>query len=134
MADMTKNSRARRMVEWAERFEAKVDKTGDCWLWRGSINGSGYGTFLFGSRTDGSREAIGAHRFSYELANGAIADGLEIHHTCFTPSCVNLDHLAAVTNSENLRGTRTRLRAREAADQADHQHQRTRRTARRPRP
>ena len=102
-ADMTHpTDRARLIADYADRFNAKVEKTPSCWLWRGSINGSGYGTLRFGSRTDGSREAIGAHRFAYELAFGAISGRLVVHHKCFNRDCVNPDHLAAVTQSVNL--------------------------------
>ena len=35
-----------------ERFWAKVDKSGDCWLWTGAVDkGTGYGRFWNGERT-----------------------------------------------------------------------------------
>ena len=43
-----------------------------------------------------------AHRYSYEQVNGPIPDGLEIDHLCSVRSCVNVDHLEAVTRSENI--------------------------------
>jgi hypothetical protein len=77
-------------------FWKKVDKSGDCWLWTGSIrNKKGYGEF----RIAGKR--ISAHRFSYELKNGFIKESEIICHTCDTPLCVNPDHLFSGTHKDN---------------------------------
>lgn len=84
-----------------ERFWVKVTRAGDdeCWLWTGGTAGRGYGTFRVGSKM------AYAHRISYDLAFGPIADGLDIDHLCGTPPCVNPRHLEAVTHRENvLRG------------------------------
>lgn len=82
-----------------QRFWEKVEKTDTCWLWTASINpGTGYGQF---ARRHG--EGIDAHRFSYELANGPIPAGHDVHHTCHVRHCVNPAHLEAVTRAENLR-------------------------------
>lgn len=43
---------------------------------------------------------------SFEAFCGQIAEGLELDHLCFNPSCVNPDHLEAVTHKENLRRRR----------------------------
>lgn len=61
---------------------------GPCWLWMAWLDRQGYGWF----------GDIGAHRFSWELSNGAaIPDGLQIDHLCFVRNCVNPWHLEAVT-------------------------------------
>lgn len=79
-----------------ERFWAKVDKSGDCWIWQGATrNSQGYGAFKATAKT------WPAHRYSYVLANGSIPDGLVIDHACHNPPCVNPDHLRAVTVSQN---------------------------------
>lgn len=83
----------------AERFWEKVDKRGpnECWLWRGAIGRHGYGNL--GS---GTGRTLRAHRFSYELAHGAIPNGLVICHRCDEPRCVNPTHLFAASQSSNL--------------------------------
>jgi hypothetical protein len=81
---------------WKERFLQKVERGESCWLWTGSINHKGYGTFHV------ARKTRGAHRVSYEMFVGPIPDGLEIDHLCRVRTCVNPDHLEAVTHHENL--------------------------------
>lgn len=82
-----------------ERFWSKVDTTGDCWLWRGSRNTKGYGSFRVGNKT------LTVHRIAYELLIGPIPDGLTLDHLCRNPVCVNPNHLEPLTGRENtLRG------------------------------
>lgn len=98
------------------RFWAKVDKDGPlpradtlaaglgpCWLWTDAPDGHGYGQISIANRR------VGAHRFSYELANGPIPEGLEPDHLCRVSMCVNPSHLEAVTPEENHRRCRTRF-------------------------
>jgi hypothetical protein len=85
-------------VSPVDRFWSYVDKTGECWLWTGSLHNLGYpNRFL----VDGER--IYPHRYSYELVHGPIPDGLTIDHLCRVRHCVNPEHLEAVTHRENLR-------------------------------
>jgi hypothetical protein len=91
------------MKNIVDRFFDKVRKSEQCWIWTGS-KGSGkdnYGFFyLHGNRKTGQKN-VRAHRYSYELHNGKIPDGLLVLHKCDTPSCVNPDHLFLGTNKDN---------------------------------
>lgn len=66
-----------------------------CWLWTGSMRADGYGRMGIGGT-----EYL-AHRLSYEAFVGMIPEGLELDHTCRVRSCVNPDHLEAVTHGLN---------------------------------
>jgi len=71
-----------------------------CWLWTGAIDSGGY------ARISVAGKNATAHRVSYELANGAIATGLQIDHLCRIRHCVNPAHLEAVSPRVNtLRST-----------------------------
>jgi hypothetical protein len=86
-----------------DRFWSKVDKSGEHWLWTAGTSASGYGIFRVDTKT-----RVYAHRYSYELANGPIPDGLPIDHRCRIPRCVKPSDLEPVTIRENtLRGART---------------------------
>lgn len=97
------------------RFRAKYveQDTGyrtPCWIFLGGIVGVGYGTLM----VDGRKQY--AHRVAYEHWRGAIASGLVIDHLCRVRHCVNPDHLAAITQRENiLRGTSAQKRREQCA-------------------
>lgn len=92
---------ARKTKPLEERFWAKVDKTGACWLWTGCLNNMGYGKI----KVDGKDRY--AHRVSAALTYGPIPDGMTVDHKCHTPACVNPTHLRIATykqNAENRSG------------------------------
>jgi Flp pilus assembly pilin Flp len=72
----------------------------DCIEWAGHRQRGGYGL----TRMPGdSRRRTSAHRAAWINANGPIADGLYVCHTCDNPPCVNLDHLWLGTALDNAR-------------------------------
>lgn len=89
-----------------ERFYEKVNKAGPvpierpelgpCWLWTAKHNKDGYGRFAIRDKE------FAAHRVSYTLEFGSIADGLTLDHLCKVRGCVNYTHLEPVTMRINL--------------------------------
>lgn len=63
-----------------------------CWLWAGYVKPDGYPQF--------GQEY--AHRFAYTEIVGPIPEGLELDHLCRVRSCVNPNHLEAVTHLVNI--------------------------------
>jgi|SRR5882724_8773276 len=85
----------------AKRFWSKVLKDcwlypSGCWIWVGQQTEAGYGNFRY------RRKRNYAHRISYRIAKGPIPKDMEIDHLCRVTSCVNPDHLEAVTHRENM--------------------------------
>lgn len=93
-----KASGATRIGSPMERFMARVRKTEGCWLWTGSLNIHGYGSFGVGR---GSRQ--NAHRWLWEQLNGKASSKLHLDHLCRNKACVNPVHMELVTHAENLR-------------------------------
>jgi hypothetical protein len=81
-----------------ERFWAKVDKSGECWLWTAAVDGRGYGKIQTGTLAKPKLEA--AHRVAWRLTRGTEPTGFVLHH-CDTPRCVRPDHLFEGTSADN---------------------------------
>lgn len=81
----------------AQRFWAKVDASGDCWIWIAGKSDTGYGSFRFRGG------AKNAHTVAWTLLVGEVPDGMQLDHLCRVRECVNPDHLEPVTPIENAR-------------------------------
>ena len=81
------------------RFISKIDFHSSpigCWIWKGSHGGHIYGRFWFMEKN------VLAHRFSYEFIAGyEIPQDYAVDHLCKNTSCVNPNHLEAVSKYEN---------------------------------
>lgn len=80
-----------------ERLLAKLDRSGDCWLFTGCTDPAGYGIMWDGRQRNNSR----AHRLAYEFWVGPIPEGLDIHHRCQVRQCCRPDHLEAMDPAEH---------------------------------
>ena len=95
------NGRSWRMISPEDRlhFQIEPEPMSGCWLWTGTLIPRGYGRINWGGRQ------VVVHRLIYEKHRGPIPTGLTLDHLCRVRSCVNPDHLEAVTMRENcLRG------------------------------
>lgn len=92
------------------RFWSRVDASGDgCWLWPKKAGAKmAYGQFGYGPRT--ARRIVYAHRLAYLLTNDGLPAGLDVLHSCDTPSCVNPAHLRVGTHLDNMRDAADRGR------------------------
>lgn len=93
-----------------EYVEENRGYSSPCWIWRRSVDHSGYGQITV--QVGALKTTIKAHRLYYERAHGRIPDGFEMDHLCRVRSCVNPAHLEPVTDFENtIRGLTAKLTA-----------------------
>ena len=82
-----------------QRFESKIDKSGNCWLWTGAVTNTGHGLAHWNGR------AISAARLALAIASGACPDERVVaRHRCPggpNPLCVNPDHLVWGSHRDN---------------------------------
>jgi hypothetical protein len=88
------------------RFWAKIDKTGEHWIWQGKPSKKGYGTFVI--RT-GRR--MYAHRFAYQITKGEIPPGRLVCHECDIRLCCKPACLWTGTVADNQRDMANKGRA-----------------------
>jgi len=83
-------------IEYRFWEKTKKSDSNDCILWIGAKDGEGYGRFRLG------KKLVSAHRFIYFHINPLASTSDNILHTCDNPSCVNINHLYAGGQKENL--------------------------------
>lgn len=88
---------------WVERADVvrrflknvELEPTRGCWLWKPSKDRNDYGSFQMPNKM------YRAHRLSYMMFIGPVAEDRLICHECDVPSCVNPSHLFIGTNKTN---------------------------------
>lgn len=88
-------------------FWAKVDRSGDCWTWKGARMPSGYG------RCYVDRRDWLAHRYAMHLEGHDVSDSLVLHR-CDNPPCVRPEHLFLGSGTDNAQDMLNKGRSRSA--------------------
>ena len=97
------------LLTTSERFAQRITPHNGCLLWKGAINGEGYGTFKLEGKN------VSVHRLAWFLEKGEWPVG-SLDHTCHNKDqscpggkrnclhrrCVNVEHLEEVTNHVNV--------------------------------
>lgn len=79
-----------------DRFMAKVQKTEECWIWKGAITGNNYGCIKV------NKKSRAAHRVSWDLFRFEAPSSTLVLHKCDNTHCVNPDHLFLGNQSDNM--------------------------------
>lgn len=95
-----------------QRFLSYVDKSGDCWLWTGAKDSSGYGHFKFNNRN------TRCTHYALFLSLGRWPTQ-EVLHSCDNAACVKPQHLREGTHAENMKEAVSRGRYRRGSERKD---------------
>lgn len=102
---MPKNDGKTPQQRFAERYT--INPITGCWNWMGSINSKGY-AYLWvpdepGKKSPNRGRTLQAYKLGWIWKNGPILRGMDLHHKCDNPRCVNPDHLELLTRAEHQR-------------------------------
>jgi len=82
----------------ADQILARTVREGDCQIWQGAVQSSGYGSVGVGNH-----KTQLAHRVIFTEMVGPIEEGLTVDHLCCNKRCMNVFHIELVTRAENSR-------------------------------
>lgn len=80
------------------RVDPRSGLTTPCHVFLGGLNGPGYGQL---PRAVEDTRLV--HLAAWRVTNGPVPKGFELDHECRVRVCLNVEHLAVVTPSENAR-------------------------------
>jgi hypothetical protein len=82
-----------------------MDPATGCWLWMGRVEPNGYAKVGFWRAGGGKGAPVinkWLHRVAFEVFKCAeIPEGHDIDHRCREPTCINPEHLRAITAKAN---------------------------------
>ena len=88
-----------------QRFEAKVDRSGEHHLWTGAKTAAGFGQVRIAGRLRTTAQV------AWELANGPIPPGARVVGCPHDPACVHIEHLGLDTGKSKSNSTSPATRA-----------------------
>lgn len=86
----------KRTSTWAEALAERTEWQGECLVWTGAADNTGHGAIYQGEI------CMPAHRAAWIVAGLPLEPEQVIDHKCHNPPCVNVAHLRAVTQRENM--------------------------------
>ena len=90
-------------MEYDKELKYEIDSNG-CWIWTGAKNQYGYGILTHNYKN------YRAHRFAWLQAGLPLADEQVLMHECDNRACINVEHLRAGTQQENIDDMRAKHR------------------------
>lgn len=75
----------------------EADSEKGCWNWRLRLRKDGYPQAKIGGKS------YYAHKVAWEVWNGPVPQGKEVHHKCENPRCCNPWHMEVLTPAEHYR-------------------------------
>jgi hypothetical protein len=92
-----------------------IDPRSGCWIYTGSVNGSGYPTMSVYVRGRRTPMSVLVHRLAWLMWSGRVPRINQVHHSCPLPiprrRCWSPDHLMSKTPSANCKEREARKRA-----------------------
>lgn len=99
------------------RFWSKTERRGKCIIWIAGVDKDGYGKFTTGGHASpGGQRHIRAHRWIFERIVHVLKPGELLRHRCDTPACVNVSHMIAGSQLDNVHDALARGRRRQVLD------------------